>query len=313
MISRRLTLFLFAVTAVAAPAVLSGCSPAENPWPEKGVRVVVSFAPLDSFAKKVVGTHGTVQCLCEGQNGVHDFEPSPKHAVLLHRADFLFTNGLGLDDAFTEKLRINCGNPKLNYVKLGELIPPADLIKMKGSDETDPHVWLGVSRAIIMVKGIRDRLKEFDPANAKDYDDNTENYVKELNDLLSEGKAKFAKLKDNKLISFHESLNYFAADFGVDVVGYIEPGPGVEPSASRYKDIVDLCKKYHVHLIATEQQYSDVAAQNLKTELKKRDAGEVTLVRVDPLEAATHEELSDPDFYVKKMRENIDNLANGLK
>ena len=64
---------------------------------------------------------------------------------------------------------------------------------------------------------------------------------------------------------------------------------------------MDLCKKYHVHLIATEQQYSDTAAQNLKTELKKRDAGEVTLVRVDPLEAATHEELSDPDFYVKKM------------
>jgi ABC-type Zn uptake system ZnuABC Zn-binding protein ZnuA len=310
MTSRRLALFLL---TLAAPAVMSGCTSAPPVWPEKGVRVVVSFAPLDSFAKKVVGTHGTVQCLCEGQNGVHDFEPSPNHAVLLHRADFLFINGLGLDDAFTEKLRINCGNPKLNYVKLGDLIPPGDLIKMKNSDETDPHVWLGVSRAVVMVKGIRDRLKEFDPANAKDYDENTENYIKELNDLLKEGQEKFAKLKDAKIISFHESLNYFAADFGVDVVGYIEPGPGVEPSAARYADIVRLCKEHHVHLIATEQQYSETAAKNIQGELKNRKAGEVTLVRVDPLEAATHEELSDPDFYVKTMRENIDNLVHGLQ
>ena len=313
MTSRRLALSFFTLTALAAPAVLSGCSPAPEVWPEKGMRVVVSFAPLDSFAKKVVGDHGTVHCLCEGQNGIHEFEPSSKDAILLHRADFLFINGLGLDDAFTEKLRINCGNPKLNYVKLGELIPPADLFKITGSDETDPHVWLGPSRAVVMVNGIRDELKKFDPANAKDYDDNAETYIKELKDLLKDGREKFDKLKDKKLISFHESLNYFAADFGVDVVGYVEPGPGVEPSAARYADIVKLCKEHHVHLIATEQQYSDTAAKNLQAELKKDGAGEVVLTRVDPLEAATHEDLSDPDFYVKKMRENIDNLVNGLK
>ena len=310
MTSRRLALFLFALTALATPL---GCSPAQNPWPEKGVRIVLSFAPLDSFAKKVVGDHGTVQCLCTGPDGVHDFEPSPEHAVMLHRADFLFANGLGLDDSFTEKLRVNSGNPKLHYVKLGELIPAADLLKMKDSDETDPHVWLGLSRAIIMVNGIRDRLKEFDPPNAADYDANAENYIKELKDLLKEGREKFAALKDTKLVSFHESLNYFAADFGVDVVGYIEVGPGVEPSAKRYSDIVALCKTHHVHVIAAEQQYSETAAKNIQEELKKRQVGEVALVVVDPLEAATREELSDPDFYVKTMRTNIDNLVNALK
>ena len=312
MTSRRLAQFFFTLTALA-PAVLSGCSPAENPWPAKGVRVVVSFAPLDSFAKKVVGDHGTVQCLCEGSNGVHDFEPSSKDAILLNRADFLFISGLGLDEAFAEKLRINCGNPKLNYVKLAELIPEADRFKMHDSAETDPHVWLGPSRAIIMVNGVRDQLKAFDPANAKDYDDNADGYIKELKDLLKDGREKIDKLKDKKLISFHESLNYFAADFGVDVVGYVEPGPGQEPSAARYGDIVKLCKENHVHLIATEQQYSDAAAKNIQEELKKREAGEVVLARVDPMEAATHEDLNDPNYYVKTMRANIDNLVNGLK
>ena len=101
---------------------------------------------------------------------------------------------------------------------------------------------------------------------------------------------------------------------GTDVlVGYVEPGPGQEPSAARYGDIVKLCKDHHVHLIATEQQYSDAAAKNIQEELKKREVGEVVLARVDPMEAATHEDLSDPNYYVKTMRANIDNLVDGLK
>ena len=295
---------------IAALAMLSGCSPAANPWPAGKLKVVVSFPPLDSFLKKVAGDHATVVCLAK-EGGVHHYEPTAHDATLLRRANFLFANGLELDGAFLEKVVINSGNPKLSYIKLGEAIPENQRIKM-ANGEIDPHVWLGPTRAAIMVEAIRDRLKEADKEHAKDYDDNAESYSKELKNLLAHGRERFGSVKDKKLLSFHESLNYFAADFGLDVVGYIEVQPGMEPSTSRYADILKICKEQHVRVLAIEPQYPIRAAENVKAELKKRGAGDVNIVEIDPLETATTKDLEDPDWYTKKMTENIDKLADEL-
>jgi zinc transport system substrate-binding protein len=307
MTTARRIVSLFLITALA---MLSGCSPAANPWPAGKLKVVVSFPPLDSFVKKVAGDHATVVCLAK-ESGVHHYEPTAHDATLLRPADFLFANGLGLDGAFLERIVINSGNSKLAYVKLGEAIPENQRIKM-ANGEMDPHVWLGPTRVEEMVEAIRDRLKEADKEHAKDYDDNAESYIKELENLLDHGREKFGLVKDKKLLSFHESLNYFAADFGLDVVDYIEPGPGMEPSTSRYADIVAKCKEQHIRVIAVEPQYPLRAAENVKAELKKRGAGDVSFVEIDPLETATAKDLEDPDWYTKKMTENIDKLADEL-
>jgi zinc transport system substrate-binding protein len=251
-----------------------------------------------------------VVCLAK-ESGVHHYDPTAHDAALLHRADFLFANGLGLDGRFLERVVVNSGNPKLAYVKLGEAIPENQRIKMTNG-EIDPHVWLGPTRAVIMVEAIRDRLKEADKEHATDYDDNAESYIQELKKLLAHGRQKFGPLKDKTFLSFHESLNYFAADFGLDVAGYIEPGPGMEPSASRYTEIVKMCKEQHIRVIAVEPQYPETAAVNVKNELKKRGAGDVTIVEIDPLETATAKDLEDPNWYTKTMTENIDKLADEL-
>ena len=86
----------------------------------------------------------------------------------------------------------------------------------------------------------------------------------------------------------------------------------MEPSTSRYTDIVALCKNQRVRVIAVEPQYPETAAVNVKNELKKRGAGEVSFVEIDPLETATAKDLTDPDWYTKKMTENIDKLAAEL-
>jgi ABC-type Zn uptake system ZnuABC Zn-binding protein ZnuA len=253
-----------------------------------------------------------VVCLAK-ESGVHHYEPTAADATLLRRANFLFANGLGLDDRFLERVVVNSGNPKLAYIKLGEAIPESQLIKT-ATGEIDPHVWLALTKAVIMVEAIRDHLKEADKEHAKDYDDNAVSYIKELKNLLAHGRESIAKVdKDKrKFLSFHDALHYFADDFGLDVVGYIEVEPGEEPSTSRYADVVELCKKQHVRVIAIEPQYAETAALNVRTELKRRGAGDVSFVEIDPLETATTADLADPDWYTKKMTENIDKLADEL-
>src|SRR5205823_2115 len=75
----------------------------------------------------------------------------------------------------------------------------------------DPHVWLGIPQAIRMVEQIRDDLKKVDGDHADHYDKNAADYIASLKELQAYGKKELAKLKDVPVITFHESMDYFAA------------------------------------------------------------------------------------------------------
>jgi ABC-type Zn uptake system ZnuABC Zn-binding protein ZnuA len=314
MTTRRLAFLLLPLTALAA-AALSGCSEVEDPWrgkPERP-RVVVSFPPLASFARKVAGDHAGVVCLAVEQ-GVHHYQPRVTDAIVLQKADVLFANGLGLDDAFTEKVRINGAGPNLHYVKIGDRL----LEQQQLHADDDPHIWLGVTKAKKMVQVISKELQEIDPDHAADYEKNTADYLKELDELLAYGRAdeQLGSVKNRKLVSFHESLKYFAEDFSLDVVGYIEIQPDVAPTAAHLGKLVELCQKEKVHVIAVEPQYNAASADQLLAELKNRGVKDVTIVVVDPMETAEAKDLNGKDgadWYTKTMRKNIDELVKAYK
>src|SRR5438309_1428171 len=75
--------------------------------------------------------------------------------------------------------------------------------------DTDPHVWLSPDHAVLMVNTIRDALKEADPAHAAGYDQRAAAYVAKLTALKTYGVDKFKSKRDNRLVSFHDSLAYF--------------------------------------------------------------------------------------------------------
>src|SRR5262249_10185314 len=85
----------------------------------------------------------------------------------------------------------------------------------------DPHVWLGIPEAIIIVETIRDHLKNQDPAHKQGYQDRAANYIQKLRDLQAYGVEALKNKKNRKLISMHESLRYFARSFDLKVVGTI--------------------------------------------------------------------------------------------
>jgi ABC-type Zn uptake system ZnuABC Zn-binding protein ZnuA len=124
--------------------------------------------------------------------------------------------------------------------------------------------------------------------------------------------------KDRKLITFHESMNYFAApeSFNLKIVKVIERKAGDKPTSGELKDLVAECKKEGVRVIAREPQYEEGAENNpavlLKKELEKSDK-DAQLITLDPLETAKSADLQNADWYEKKMRENLKALAEALK
>lgn len=317
---------VFLAILLGLGTTLPGCSKADDPWkdvPGGPTKVLVTIPPLYCFAKNVGGDDAAVLCLL-GSHGPHDYEPKAGDALKAKKADVFFAIGLGLDE-FTGKIVNNSGNKKVKVVEVGEL---AGAIKEdhehgkeeKGKEEKghdhhhhgdyDPHVWLGIPESIKMVNAIRDSLQEIDPKNKEGYAKRAAAYVKELQKLQADGLAQLKNKKNKKLIATHESLRYFGKSFGLEILGSIQPRPGIEADATKMRDLVKLMKEKEVRVIATEPQYPHKLAEILKANLEKKKLA-VKLVEIDPLETAPAEAL-DAGYYLKKMRENITNLAKAL-
>lgn len=308
-----------------------GCTSARDPWEgETGsAKVVVTIAPLASFVRAVAGDTVALRCLCT-TTGPHHYQLDTRDARLLVGADLLLAVGLRLDDSFADAMRSVARRGDLRYVKLGQRLPPDQLMELKhehkhepGSGHAhhhhgkwDPHVWLGIPEAIEMVGAIRDELCVVDAQNAAVYRKNAEAYVVSLRKLHQEGKAALANKKVKRIISFHEALGYLARSFGLEIAEVIEQGPGDEPSAGHLKDIVKLCqdRARPIAAITVEPQYpSSSSAAIIQRELKARGI-KMPLVEIDPLETAELEELNKEggNWYLTRMRKNLRALASTL-
>lgn len=330
---RTLHCFVPAV-ALCATVLLTGCpgNKKADPWATAGSKpkILVSFAPLHSFAVNVAGDDAVVKCLMPSTGPHFEGDASPQQIDLARGCDVFFINGLGLEDeadGIAPKLQRSAGNPKWNVVSLGSKIAKEDLLE--GEDEhhhhgkgandhehpVDPHVWLSTKHAKVMVAAIRDELKRLDPAHAAGYDIRAGTYLKKLDALENEGKGMLAKKSEKTILSFHESLNYFSKCYGLEIAGAIEVTPGQEPSNKKLEEIIGLCKAKKVRVIAVEPQFPNhTSASTIRNALRglKDNPIDAEFAEVDPLETCDEGELG-PDLYEKVMRKNLAELVRVLR
>ncbi len=319
----RERLLVASLLAAAALLPLAGCGGRSDPWAgATGPKVVATFAPIACFARNVAGPDATVKTVLTTQ-GPHSAETPLAQAVLLKKADLFFSNGLGLDDKIVEKLKLAGGGPTLKVVDLGVKIARKDLEEMahdhdaghdhKHTHAKDPHVWLGLDHATTFVTGIRDELKQIDPAHAADYDRRTADYAATLAQVKADGVALLKDKKERSFVSFHESLTYFAKSFELEIAAVLEKTPGQEPTPAELQKIISQCLEEKVRVIAVEPQYSSQSsAKYLLQALKDKGLADVVLVEIDPCETADPADLT-PGWYEAKMRANLSALAGALK
>jgi zinc transport system substrate-binding protein len=331
-----MNLRLVAVLGVACAAgvvLISGCpkGPGSNdPWASAGnkPKVLVSFAPLYSFASAVAGPDAEVKCLLTTTGPHNEGDASTEQIKLAHGCDVFVINGLGLEDepnGTVDKLQKVAANPKWNVLNLGSKIDPKLLLK--GEDEAgeehghehhhgdhDPHVWLSIDAARTMVEAIAAELKRLDPAHADGYAKRAADYLKTLDRLEADGKRMLADKKERRILSFHESLNYFAKTYGLEIAGAIEVNPGHEPTRDKLNEIIKMCQDPNkpVRVIAVEPQFpSRTSANAIRNALRGKDI-DSQFVEIDPLETCAEIELS-PELYERVMRKNLQELAGVLK
>jgi ABC-type Zn uptake system ZnuABC Zn-binding protein ZnuA len=329
MLSRRITTCFLVGAAALSALIVAGCGSEADVWkgqPDKP-RVVVTFPPLYTFVKQVGGDRVGVYSLCK-ESGPHNYEYNQRDAMAVRKAHLFLALGLGLDDKdkFAPRIVANCGNPNIRFAKLGDSDKVKGFVKKLPDDDLDPHLWLGLGTennndptkpdgpAQALVLAIADELSAVDPDGAATYKKNAERYVKELNELRDEYRTKLEKAKGTKILPMHESLNYFGRSFGLDIQPSIDEIPGDTPGTQRMQKLVKECDDKKIRVIATEPQFEEKPAKELQAKLKDKKI-EVKLIMIDPLENISQDEetkkpdVLDENWYVKKMRQNLDRLV----
>jgi ABC-type Zn uptake system ZnuABC Zn-binding protein ZnuA len=173
----------------------------------------------------------------------------------------------------------------------------------------DPHVWGDPTNAAFWALTIRDTLSARDPAHADIYQQNTQQYLSALAALNTEVQGLIDQIppEHRALVTNHLAFDYFAARYGLQLIGVIIPGGSTvgEPSTQEVLGLIQAIQDHHVPAIFTE----NVASDNLAKQIASETGAKVVPLYTESLGGKD----SGADTYIHYMQYNAQAIAGALK
>jgi ABC-type Zn uptake system ZnuABC Zn-binding protein ZnuA len=234
---------------------------------EAKIRVVTSLQDLASIAQAVGGDRIDTFALAKGYQDPHFVDAKPSFVLQLSRADLLIVAGLELEIGYLPPLIDQSRNDKIHPGNRGYLDasagcdilqrPTAQVTRAEGDVHPfgNPHYWTDPDNGRVIARAIAARLSQLDPAGSAVYQKNLAAFEQRLTQKDAEWKAKMAPYAGTKVVTFHNSWPNFAKRFKLDVVGHIEPKPGIPPTPSHTLEIINLIQAQKVPVILVEPYF----------------------------------------------------------
>jgi len=237
------------------------------------LNVVTATEDLAAIAREVGGDHISVDSIAKGYQDPHFVEPKPSFLLRLQKADLLVVVGLQLEIGWLPPLQTQSRNSKIQVGAKGYLdvsdfckileIPTGQITRAMGDVHPlgNPHYWLDPQNGRLMAKGMADKFAELQPADAAYFQQRYADFDKRLAAAEKGWEAKMAPYRGRKVITYHRSWPNFCDRFGLDVVDYIEPRPGIPPTPSHTLEVINTMKRENIKLILVEP-YFDLRTPN---------------------------------------------------
>jgi zinc/manganese transport system substrate-binding protein len=296
-----LALTLAAANLFAAPAKLN---------------IVTTTADLASLTHEVGGDLVTVTAIARGYQDPHFVEPKPSFLLLLKNADLLEVIGLDLEIGWLPPLVDQSRNAKIQpggagYLDVSRgveiLDRPNGAVNRSMGDVHplgNPHYWLDPANAVRMAIQIEKKLEEMQPANAAAFQKNLNTFKQRINDADKRWRAALAPYRGAKIIAYHNSWPNFARRYGLNIIDFVEPKPGVPPSPSHTFELIGKMKEQKAKVIIMEPYFDKKTPQSVA------ERTGATLVVLFPSVGGGK---SGTDDYFQLFDTNIANLVNALK
>jgi len=297
---------------VAAALVLAAARPAGAAGK---LNVVTATEDLASLAREVGGDRIDVEALARGYQDPHFVEPKPSFILKLNRADLLIAVGRELEIGWLPPLINQSRNSKLQPGAAGYLdasltvkileLPTGQITRAMGDVHPlgNPHYWLDPDNGRRVAQAIQKKLSELSPNDSAYFAARYADFDKRLAAAEKRWDVEMAPYKGLKIVTYHRSWPNFADRFGLDVVGYIEPRPGIPPSPSHTLELIQEMKRQGVKIMLVEPYF------DLKTpDSISRDTGARVLVMAPSV--GGEKEITD---YLKLFDYDINLLVAAIK
>ena len=250
-----------------------------GPAAAQALRVVTTTADLGSIAQEIGGNKVTVVALAKGYQDPHFVDPKPSFILEVSRANLLIVVGRELEIGWLPPLINNSRNAKIQPGANGHLdaslnvkileTPTGQITRAMGDvhPSGNPHYWLEPDNGRRIAQAIRDKLGEVSPGDKAYFAQRYDDFDKRLAAAETRWKAMMTPYKGTKLVTYHRSWPNLMESFGLDVMGYVEPKPGVPPSPTHTLELIDEMKRQGSKLIVVEPYFDLKTAQSIATQV----------------------------------------------
>jgi len=268
------------VVAMCVPFLGSGCS--SLPTEAEETVVAVTLLPQAGFVEAVGGERVEVMVMVPPGASPHTYEVTPYQMVQLSQAKMYARVGSPVEFELAWMDRLISVNDEMLVVDCSkgvQFIDAEEGVPHEGEDDVhsgvDPHIWLSVRNAKIMVENICEGLVQVDPANAEYYTANCLSYVRALTQLDDDLTESMKVLENRTFVVFHPSFGYFARDYNLIQLA-VEQG-GSEPDAQYIVRLIAEARARDIRIVFVAPQISSRSAEVIAREI----GGEVVII--DPL------------------------------
>lgn len=297
--------------------VCTGCSFRQSESAVDKISVTASLFPQYDFAKQIAGDKADVSLLLPPGSESHTYDPSPADILRISNSDIFLYTGKEMEP-WAEKIISSVQNDKVLVADVSNGINLIESIHRHHNHHNDhhnghehnfdPHIWLDLTLAAKIVDNISSAFCDKDPENADYYKSNAENLKRDLSELDIELKNMVDTSKRNTVVFAGRFAHlYFIKRYNLEYISAFDScSTEAEPSVKKVSKIIDFIHKNNIPAVYYEE-FSEPKIANSIAE----QTGVKTL-KFTTLHNVTKEQLENGTTFIDLMRENLENLRQGL-
>ncbi|PPG39714.1 zinc ABC transporter substrate-binding protein AztC [Pseudoclavibacter sp. RFBA6] len=296
-----------AFAALTISASLASCSATGT---DDRPEIVVTTNILGDVVTELVGDQATVTTLMKPGADPHSFSLSAQEAASIENADFVVSNGLGLEEGVAQHLtQVDAAG--IPHFVASDAFEPLAYTEGDAEGMDDPHFWTDPARMSAVVDALSSQLAtDVAGLDRAALDASVADYAGQLDELDAWMQDQFDTIPSasKSLVTNHHVFGYLADRFGFTVVGTVIPG-GTTLAAPSAADFAELSADITTAGVSTI--FADASSPD---DLARALANEAGIdVRVESLftESLTPAG-GGAESYLEMMRANTERITSGL-
>ena len=266
---RKVTMRIRHLALVALAVAAAGSTAAA----QAKLNVITTTEDLAAIAREVGGDRITVEAIARGYQDPHFVEAKPSFILKLQKADVLAVVGRELEVGWLPPLVQQSRNARIQSGGNGYLdvssqarildVPQGQITRAMGDvhPQGNPHYWLDPENGAAIARELAAKFSELRRSDAPYFTLRLKDFTVRLAEAQKRWASVMAPFKGTKVVTYHRSFSNFAERFGLDVIGYVEPRPGIPPSPQHTLDLINEMKQQNVRVVLVEP-YFDLKTPN---------------------------------------------------